>query len=352
VSEFVITGRPSRQLGEDMDRQLIRHLAVCLDRSPVGDGVMPHAVAIARSFGAELTVLHALEPAHDGPRARPTDPLDWEVERATAERHLDALRSDYTTVDLSVGAEVRSIGTELLEGRPAEEIRDWVASHGADLTVLASHGASGPTEWNLAGTARKLLEGISGSVLLVPARSVSESLDREVSYERVLVLLDGSARAESAVPMASQVARTNRSELNLLHVVPRPELPCSHRLDDEEHDLDQRLVDRNVRAAKDYLAGLSRRLAGDGVRVRTTVSIDGDVRGKILRHIAEDHVDLVVFSGHGQSGRATLPYGSVASFLLEHATVPLLVVRDPTEDVPRGRPEERSSVRRPQATES
>ena len=33
----------------------------------------------------------------------------------------------------------------LLRGRPAEEIRDWVSSHGVDLTVLGSHGASGWT---------------------------------------------------------------------------------------------------------------------------------------------------------------------------------------------------------------
>lgn len=348
----LVTDGPSGHLSED--RQLIRHIAVCLDRSAVGDRVMPHAVAISRAFGAKLTVLHALEPPHDGPRATLTDPLDWEVQRTEAQRHLEALRLKSTTVDLSSGTEVPSIGSEVLEGRPAEVIRDWVASHGVDLTVLASHGASGPTEWTLASTARKLVEGISGSVLLIPARSVQEPLDPEVSYDRVLTLLDGSTRAECALAVASQVAQSEGSELHVLHVVRRPESPCPCPLDDEEHDLDQRLVDRNVRAAKSYLHGVSRRLAGDGVRVRTHVSVEGSVGVEIQRRIAEDHIDLVVLSGHGHGGRAQLPLGAVAAFLLEHATVPLLVVRDRSAPLASVRPELRiqSGVRLPQVTEA
>ena len=315
--------------------QPIRHVGVCVDRSPVGDRIVPHAVALARAFGAKLTVLHALEPPHEGPGATPTDPLDWEVQRTEARRHLAAVESEHATADLPVG-------TEVLEGRPAEEIRDWVSSHGIDLTVLASHGESGWTEWSLASTARKLIEGISGSVLLVPAWSVQEPLKGEVAYGRILVLLDGSPRAESALPLASRVARVHGSELLLLHIVSKPELSCPCPLDEGEQDLDQRLVDRNARAAAVYLEGVREHVAGESVRVRTLVAVDGDVRGEILRHIAEDHVDLVVFSGHGRGGRAELPLGSVASFLLEHATAPLLVVREPTPHIARTLPTSRS----------
>ncbi|MBW2281166.1 MAG: universal stress protein, partial [Deltaproteobacteria bacterium] len=38
----------------------IHHVGVCVDRSPLGDRVIPHAVALAKAFGARLTVLHAL----------------------------------------------------------------------------------------------------------------------------------------------------------------------------------------------------------------------------------------------------------------------------------------------------
>jgi len=327
--------------------QPIRHVGVCVDRSPIGDRIVPHGVTLARAFGAKLTILHALEPPHESMKATPTDPLDWEVQRTEARSQLAAVESEHAASGVPVGIEI-------LEGRPAEEIRDWVSSHGVDLTVLASHGESGWTEWSLASTARKLIEGISGSVLLVPAQSVQEPLKGELTYQRILVLLDGSPRAESALPLASSVARVHGSELLLLHVVSRPERSCPCPLDEEEQELDQRLVDRNARAAEVYLEGVQKHVAGDGVQVRTVVAVDGDVRGEILRRISEDHVDLVVLSGHGSGGRAELPFGSVASFLLEHAIAPLLVVRERTTDIVRTPPRSRSrgDVRRPQLAKS
>lgn len=322
---------------------LIHHVGVCLDRSPFGDRVIPHAVALARAFAAKLTLLHALEPPHEGPGARPTDPLEWEVQRTEARRHMASLESEHALADLPVA-------TEVLEGRPAEELRNWVTHHGVDLTVLGSHGTSGWTEWSLASTARKLVEGISGSVLLVPAWSVQEPLKGEVAYDRILVPLDGSPRAESALPPALSVARAHASELLLLHIVPRPEHSCPCPLEGKDHDLEQRLVDRNARAAEIYLEGVRKHVAGDGVRVRSLVTVDGDVRGEILRRVAEDHIDLMVLSGHGRGGRAELPFGNVASFLLEHATVPLLVIRERTARTTRTLPTSRSrgGVRLPQ----
>ncbi|MBW2289502.1 MAG: universal stress protein [Deltaproteobacteria bacterium] len=323
------SGRPgdgTQQRGS----QPIRHVGVCVDCSPVGDRIVPHAVALARAFGAKLTVLHALEPPHEGPNAPLTDALAWEVQRADARRHLAAVESEHSQAELLVAFEV-------LEGRPAEELRDWVDSNGVDVTVMCSHGSSGWTEWSLASTARKLIEGISGSILLVPAWSVQEPLKRKVTYDRILVLLDGSPRAESALTPALSVARAHGSDLLLLHVVARPECSCPGPIDEEERDLEQRLVDHNTRVAETYLHSVRKHVADGSVPVRTLVTVDGDVRSEILRRIAADHIDLVVLSGHGRGGRAELPFGSVAGFLLENATAPLLVIREPNEHATRKR---------------
>lgn len=322
---------------------LVRHIGVCLDRSPLGDRLLPHAVAMAKAFDATLTLIHALEPPHDRSDTTPIDPLDWEIRRTQARTHLAGVESEHSSADLPVGAEV-------LEGRPAEEIRDWVGSHDVGLVVVGSHGESGWTEWSLASTARKLIEGIPGSILLIPAWSVQEPPKHDVTYDRIIVLLDGSLRAESALPAALKVARAHGSDLILLHVVPHPESSCPCPLNEEEYDLDQRLIDRNKRAAQIYLEDVRKRVEGDGLRVRAQVAIDGDVRGEILRRVAEDHVDLLVFSGHGSGGRAELPFGSVAGFLLEHATIPLLVIRDRTDQAsrPLARSRSRGRARLPQ----
>ncbi len=318
-------------------QQPFHHLGICVDRSPLSDRVVPHAVALAKVFDAELTVLNAVEPSHERPETTPTDPLEWEMLRTAARKHIAALQSEHGTAEMPLGIEV-------LEGHPAEEIRDWVNCHDVDLTVLSSHGASGRTEWSLAGTARKLIEGIFGSVFLVPASSVQESIAREVTYERIIVPLDGSPRAECALPAAVSVARAHGSELLLLHVVPKPESSCPCPLSEEDSQLEQRLVERNTRAAETYLEGVRKHLAIDSVRVRTLVAVDGDVRDEILRRIVEDHIDLVVISGHGSGGRAEFPFGSVASFLLEHTTAPLLVIRESCQQLARTQPPKYSRV--------
>jgi nucleotide-binding universal stress UspA family protein len=110
---------------------------------------------MARAFGASLSVLHVLEPQHQDGTLTSTSPLEWEMRRTDARRHLDGISAEYESPELPVK-------TELLEGRPAEEICGWATSHHVDLTVLCSHGASGSTDWSLASTAKKLLEGLSG----------------------------------------------------------------------------------------------------------------------------------------------------------------------------------------------
>jgi len=321
----------------------IRHVAVCVDRSPIADQVLPHAAAVARAFDAELTVLHVLEPSRSDGRLVPSDAFEWELRRTEAQRYLEAITREQATSDLRMHV-------ELIEGRAAEQIRDWVSSHDVDLTVLCSHGASGRTEWSLASTAKKLIEGIQGSLLLVPAWSVQEAPKQEVRYARIVVPLDGSPRAESSLPMAVRLATDQNSEIVLAHVVPVPELTRVGPLTPDDLELERRLVERNERVAKTYLARLRAQMTGEGLSLRTALAHDGEVRSALLRIIDDVRADLVVLSGHGRTGRTELPFGSVAGHLLEHGATPLLIVR---ESHPRARrrtliPKEREgSIRLP-----
>jgi nucleotide-binding universal stress UspA family protein len=44
------------------------------------------------------------------------------------------------------------VQSEIIQGRAAEQICGWALQHGADLTVLASHGEHGRSEWTLSST--------------------------------------------------------------------------------------------------------------------------------------------------------------------------------------------------------
>jgi nucleotide-binding universal stress UspA family protein len=302
----------------------VHHVCVCIDRSPLSNRIMPHGLAVARAFGASLSVLHVLEPQHPDGTLTSTNPLAWEMRRTDARHHLDGISAEYGSPELPVK-------TELLEGRAAEEICGWATSHRVDLTVLCSHGASGSTDWSLASTAKKLIEGLSGPTLLVPAYALQEPPKREVTYERILVPLDASPRAESALPLAVNLARMHGSELVLVHAVPVPELTQPAPLDEEELELERRLIDRNTRVAESYLARVAGHLIDQGLRVRTVLTAD-NVRFELLRCIKEERPNLILVSAHGRSGRTDLPLGGVASFLVEHATAPILIVRERADE--------------------
>lgn len=293
-----------------------RRLAVCLDGSELGERVLPHAFAVARAFGAPLTLIRVLEGGASGDG--PSDPLEWELRRKEAENYLDRVVAGCS----DQRAEIRG---ELIEGAAAEQIYLWAAHHGVDLTVLSSHGSGGLSECRFAGTASKLIERVPGSLLLVPARSAPcEGIAR---YRKILVPLDGSARAESVLPFATRVAADAEAELVLAHVVPVPELIELGALEAEDLELRDRLVRRNERVANQYLDRVRAHLAESRLAVRATVLRGGDVRGRLIRLIADLAIDLVVLSAHGQTGRADVHCGSVASHLLSHSTSPLLIVR-------------------------
>jgi nucleotide-binding universal stress UspA family protein len=302
-----------------------------VDGSELGERVIPHALAIARAFDAPITLLRVLECPPAG--SAPFDPMEWEIRRSEARERLDRILHPRRAAHESIDA-------ELVEGHAAEQICFWVRHHDADVTVLSSHGTSGPTQWSLASTARKLVDRVPGSFMLIPA-GAAPITDDVARYQRILVPMDGSLRAESVLPVAVRLATAGQAEVILGHVVPVPELTEIGPLDSEGIELRERLVARNERVARAYLDRLRGRLATSGVTVRTIVVRAGDVRSRLARLIVDEAIELVVLSAHGRGGRSDVPFGSSVEYLLAHATTPLLILR---EGPPRIEPRPSSAI--------
>jgi len=295
-------------------RPAFRHVMACVDTSAHARKVIPHAVAIAKAMEAALTLVRVLEP---GPTAEgPLDPVEWDIRRHQARDHLEQLVQEQRD-------EAGRIEAEVVEGYPAEKICLWARDHRVDLTVLATHGEGGSTEWDLGSTARKIIDHAPGLVLLVP---LSAPEARIVHYRRLLVPLDGSSRAESTLPLALRLAKAEGAELLLAHVVPVPELTEVGPLEAEDLELRGQLVRRNERVAHDYLDRIRARVVKGGVSARSLVLCDGDVRSRLARAIVDEAVDLVVLSAQGRSGHSDVPFGSVAAYLIAHAVAPLLIM--------------------------
>ena len=294
----------------------MRHIVACLDGSDLAERVLPHAYAAASALGAPLTLLRVLDHAHGD--QSPTDPMEWEIQRKEACQYLDRLAAE------NAGHEAL-VETDVIEGKAAEEICRWSGHHSVDLTIICTHGAGGCSPWAVASTARKLLDRAPGSLLLVPASS--DIVRGPAHYRRVLMPLDGSARAESVFPIATQIATAHGAELLVAHVVPFPELTEFGPLDADDFELRDRLLRRNERAAHEYLDRLRVRLAENEVALRMLLIQGGDIASRLARVAVDEHVDLIVLSAHGRSARMNTPCGSVTADLISCSSIPLLIIR-------------------------
>ncbi len=143
--------------------------------------------------------------------------------------------------------------------------------------------------------------------------------------DRILVPLDGSRLAESALPPAAELAGALGARLVLLHVLERNAPPTVHG---QAH-----LVD--AAGARKYADATAERLRAGGIAVDVHVHEPGvgDVAASIAGHCVEIGVGLVVLCTHGSGGLRDLLLGSIAQQTLRRVACPVLVVRPewPTE---------------------
>ncbi len=298
------------------------HMLVPLDGSILCECVLSHVVALAQALDARVTLLRVLERVHTAGQAPSVDPLDWHMRKAEAGAYLDEVVARLQQADLRVGK-------ALLEGQAAERIAEFAKDQNADLIVLSSHGQGGLNRWNISSVVQKTILQANISAMIVRAYQPVTSDLTGLRYQRLLVPLDGSQRAECALPLATTLARLHESQLLLAHVVTRPEMPRHAPPTQEDIELANQLTERNRLEATRYLQQLQSRLSLD---IQTHLLVSDNVAATLHELVERENADLVVLSAHGYSGVTKWPYGSVAVSFIAYGTTPLLIVQDLSQE--------------------
>lgn len=138
-------------------------------------------------------------------------------------------------------------------------------------------------------------------------------------FKHILVPLDGSRLAESALVVAGYLARLGKGRITLMHVVEKDAPEAVHG----EHHL------RTAEEARAYLEGVGGRFSGSPVEWRIHVHgpAAADVAGGIAAHEEELHSDLIVMCTHGPGRLERLLRGSLAQQVVALGRTPLLLVR-------------------------
>ncbi|MES0329744.1 MAG: universal stress protein [Dehalococcoidales bacterium] len=128
-----------------------------------------------------------------------------------------------------------------------------------------------------------------------------------MSYQKILVPLDGSVVAEAALAYAGLIASRNKAELALLTV-------C---------DLDNETTTRPRQA---YLEQKAEELRAEGLKVSTAV-VCGNTVEQIAVYALRNQIDLLTISSRGYSGFKRLLLGSVAGKVIDYVKIPILLVK-------------------------
>jgi nucleotide-binding universal stress UspA family protein len=289
-----------------------------LDGSLLAECSLPHAVALARAFDAQLRLVQVLEKPAGAPWARFIDPLEWHVWQADARAYLERW------VGRLAEARVQAVA-QLVEGTAASAILSVAGESGSGLIVLSSHGQSGLSGWTIGSVVQKVMDAAHMPVMIVRAGPTAPQQLDAIHYRTLMVPLDGSQRAECSLPIASTLARARGSRLLLAHVAMRPEMPRRMPLPSEEQALVERLTARNREAAHRYLTDLQGQIVA---RVETRL-LEGSEATSPLHTLSErEDVDLLVMGAHGYTGAAAWPYGRTALHFIVYGRRPLMIVQD------------------------
>ncbi len=210
------------------------------------------------------------------------------------------------------------------QGKPADVIIERAAATAKTLILMATHGRSGIHRWLLGSVAEKVLRG-TGAPLLLLRSAEGDRPSPGISIRSIIVPLDGSTLAESALTTATEIARGLDAEMVLMRAY---ELPAAAYCGKEDYlpNYDE-LKAEGKAAANGYLAEKAEAIRARGVKTVTKLVTDGLPADQIIACVGNFPDSLLAMSSHGRSGLQRWVLGSVTETVVRHTHHPVLVLR-------------------------
>jgi nucleotide-binding universal stress UspA family protein len=171
-----------------------------------------YAKALALRYGAELTLLHVMNPMYSFPPTAISGPAFVPVPESVIEEHEKKLQA--FAVDELQGVPVRRL---IYEGEVVEQISEFVQSENIDLAVMSTHGHGVLRRFLIGSTAAKILHDVTCPVLT--GVHVSDNIEGPPSFANVLCAVDLDSHGENTLAWASQFAADFQAQLSIVHVV-------------------------------------------------------------------------------------------------------------------------------------
>jgi nucleotide-binding universal stress UspA family protein len=147
---------------------------------------------------------------------------------------------------------------------------------------------------------------------------------RITMYKRILVPLDGSARAERSIPVAAHIARATDGTVVLVRIATLP-FTYSPYLGSATYA--DEVIEADLSEVETYLNALANAEPLAGINT-ITKAILGSAAPEILSTANSYNIDLIVMTSQGNTGLKRWMLGSVALKIARYSAMPVLVLHE------------------------
>ena len=194
-------------------RPPVIHRILCpTDFSETSAHAIVHATAIARWYGASLTVLHVYDAVLTSIPGMPIRSNE------IPEAELSRIREKMSASCVAATAAGVQVEVVVATGDAAAAILGRAGQLSADLIVIGTHGLSGFEHFMLGSVAEKVLRKARCTVLTVPPHAASSQLP----FKRILCAVDFSEWSLRALVLARSLAKESGARLTLMTVIEWP----------------------------------------------------------------------------------------------------------------------------------
>ena len=298
---------------------MFSQILIPLDGSKTAEKVLPYARFLAEMLKLPVELLGIIDLVAIG-------------------THLSGEKSRY--LDSFVAEEARSSKAYLEEiartffggaarctvekGKPEDMIVEKGSADTTTLIAMATHGRSGVRRWLLGSVTEKVLRGARNPLLLIRAQEEAKR-EGEAVVKSVIVPLDGSALAESAISMVSDLARALKVDVILCRAY---ELPTGAYYGSEDYLPNYEELLKGLREETHvYLKSKVAEMKGQDLERVSAVALEGSSAEEIIKFARETPNSLVAMCTHGRSGVERWVLGSVTEKVVRHSGEPVLVLR-------------------------
>lgn len=302
---------------------MFRTILVPLDGSEFGECALPLAQALSERTQAALHLILVHVPVY-GSYVEGTPILDIELDTASRANDQAYLQAVQQRLAASGGCPP---GITHHDGQVADTLVAHASQINADLIVMTTHGRGGLARLWLGSVADTVVRHSHVPVLLVRP-DVSPEPSRATptqAIRRVLVALDGSARAEQMLAPTLALGSVFDVDYTFVRVV--DPLFTSSPLVIGAVQREIATIQEQQRHAQHYLENLAMPLRSEGYRVNTRVLVDPQPAHAILREAHTQGSDVIAVATHGHGGVRRFLLGSVADKVLRGTDKSVLLYR-------------------------